>query len=431
MAEKSHPSSNVGSTRIESATRARRASHGAASGPPHLTQLAAIINQSPRVQAQKDLAEKAGNSNVARGLCDLAVQFNQEQTHPVDARSMDGQSSAQLRRKGDENINDISSIASSSPGSPRFSIDSTSPPPFPAEGQDTIQRERISVGYDRVGSGNAGDVLVTDGLANCIAVAVQDTNTKAAVMGHLNTGTIDYRDVGHYRAFRALLLDELRRVAGRDPVPQFHVCMGALWVSGDRDLDDPANNEWWLMRYTILNNCKQAFGTEPTKAGPTAEFDTATSTLKGSLTQEGVGAPPDNWERQGDAIPYDDLKGEDQSKWKLAKNRGPCFLTTVCVEVMGLADNCDELTTLRGFRDGYMATQTDGPSLIAEYYRIAPNIVAAIKRSPQFGKLARTLYIELVLGSITLIRAGRLREALEHYRFHVLELQKSLQMTAT
>jgi hypothetical protein len=48
---------------------------------------------------------------------------------------------------------------------------------------------------------------------------------------------------------------------------------------------------------------------------------------------------------------------------------------------MGLSDECEELTTLRAFRDGYMMALPDGQKMISEYYTRAPAIVGAINRS--------------------------------------------------
>ena len=48
------------------------------------------------------------------------------------------------------------------------------------------------------------------------------------------------------------------------------------------------------------------------------------------------------------------------------------------VERRGEADDGPTLTALRGFRDGWMARHPEGAALIAEYYAVAPEIVAAI-----------------------------------------------------
>ena len=58
-----------------------------------------------------------------------------------------------------------------------------------------------------------------------------------------------------------------------------------------------------------------------------------------------------------------------------------CFLTTPCVAHAGLADDCEELTVLRGFRDDYLLRFDEGRRLVDEYYNIAPGIVRAIDAS--------------------------------------------------
>ncbi len=64
---------------------------------------------------------------------------------------------------------------------------------------------------------------------------------------------------------------------------------------------------------------------------------------------------------QGDSIPRPD-----------------CFLTTAVVERRGEADDGPTLQALRGFRDGYMMETAGRRALVADYYRTAPAVVAAI-----------------------------------------------------
>ena len=62
-----------------------------------------------------------------------------------------------------------------------------------------------------------------------------------------------------------------------------------------------------------------------------------------------------------------------------AGDGGACFLTTAIVERRGIeADGGPTLTALRRFRDGYMMNTPKRRALVAEYYEIAPRIVAAI-----------------------------------------------------
>lgn len=60
---------------------------------------------------------------------------------------------------------------------------------------------------------------------------------------------------------------------------------------------------------------------------------------------------------------------------------GGCFITTAICEAEGKADNCDELQTLRQFRDNVMLKDSRLAPLVAEYYEIAPRIVEAINKS--------------------------------------------------
>ena len=60
---------------------------------------------------------------------------------------------------------------------------------------------------------------------------------------------------------------------------------------------------------------------------------------------------------------------------KEASDKGGCFLTTAIVERRGEADNGPTLTTLRNFRDTYLASI---PEEVEKYYRVAPQIVASI-----------------------------------------------------
>ena len=86
-------------------------------------------------------------------------------------------------------------------------------------------------------------------------------------------------------------------------------------------------------------------------------------------TDSGASAPGDGV-CSGDGIGGGDGGGDGGA--------GGCFLTTAVVELRGEADGGPTLTALRGFRDGYMARTAERRALVAEYYAVAPAIVAAI-----------------------------------------------------
>lgn len=56
-----------------------------------------------------------------------------------------------------------------------------------------------------------------------------------------------------------------------------------------------------------------------------------------------------------------------------------CFITTATCAAEGKPDDCAELTAFRAFRDGWLRQRPDGPERIAEYYAVAPSIVAGVE----------------------------------------------------
>lgn len=110
-------------------------------------------------------------------------------------------------------------------------------------------------------------------------------------------------------------------------------------------------------------------------------------------------------------------------KYGEASSESSCFLTSACVEAMGLPDDCKELSTLRAFRDTYLKNTPDGETYIAEYYRLAPRIVQCIRADANAMERFKEIYVELVLPCVALIEAGAFAEAFEKYRQYVLLLK--------
>lgn len=99
-----------------------------------------------------------------------------------------------------------------------------------------------------------------------------------------------------------------------------------------------------------------------------------------------------------------------------------CYLTSACVFSRGLSDDCDELQTLRSFRDGYFRNQPEGAQEIQEYYQIAPEIVAAINQLPNATKVWNRVYEEMIAPCVQLIHEGRNDETHQLYREYTLKL---------
>lgn len=101
-----------------------------------------------------------------------------------------------------------------------------------------------------------------------------------------------------------------------------------------------------------------------------------------------------------------------------------CFLTSACVEAKGLPDDCRELTTLRRYRDEYLAKQDCGQCEINHYYHVAPQIVEKIKARPDALAVFEHIYDELVVPCVRHIDAGDMEAAHTLYRDCVLALEK-------
>lgn len=92
-----------------------------------------------------------------------------------------------------------------------------------------------------------------------------------------------------------------------------------------------------------------------------------------------------------------------------------CFLTSACVEHKGLADDCEELTKLRAFRDTYLKSTPEGCAIVEEYYKIAPQIVENIDNSAKKDDIYEYIYQE-VHKCIACIESGDNDGAVAVYR---------------
>lgn len=103
---------------------------------------------------------------------------------------------------------------------------------------------------------------------------------------------------------------------------------------------------------------------------------------------------------------------------------GLCFITTaICMEE-GKADDCEELTAFRNFRDGYLRSCPDGEALIKEYYNIAPGIVLHIDLDRNKERIYRNLRTTYLQPCYEDIQNGRLQQCKKRYTAMVRNLEK-------
>lgn len=111
----------------------------------------------------------------------------------------------------------------------------------------------------------------------------------------------------------------------------------------------------------------------------------------------------------------------------LIESAGPpdengCYISTACMEAMGLPDNCHELLVLRKFRDQHLLRTNAGKGLVKVYYDIAPIIVSRIQRDSGAHGTWQAIFTE-IQKAIVLIQQGRFNEAIRCYTRVTLSLR--------
>jgi hypothetical protein len=103
---------------------------------------------------------------------------------------------------------------------------------------------------------------------------------------------------------------------------------------------------------------------------------------------------------------------------------GGCYLTTACVNAMGLPDNCLELSVLRNFRDKVLLKTQQGKITVQEYYKIAPQIVLAVEA---LGTKAKSVWegtYSDIRKAVSLVLAKDFNGAYSHYKNMTQDLMR-------
>lgn len=105
---------------------------------------------------------------------------------------------------------------------------------------------------------------------------------------------------------------------------------------------------------------------------------------------------------------------------EVEKDSGSCYLTTACMNHIGdnFDDNCEELTILRWFRDNFVPKVE-----IANYYYIAPKVVASINKKENNQAIYEYIYLNIVEPCVAAIKRGDYNFAFNRYRNSVLALE--------
>lgn len=95
---------------------------------------------------------------------------------------------------------------------------------------------------------------------------------------------------------------------------------------------------------------------------------------------------------------------------------GGCFLTTACVDAMGMADDCWVLESARKFRDTFMAETPEKAREISEYYEIAPKVVEGINKRADAKKIWKRFFWGDIVPFVEAIGKNELEKAHELYK---------------
>lgn len=100
-----------------------------------------------------------------------------------------------------------------------------------------------------------------------------------------------------------------------------------------------------------------------------------------------------------------------------------CYITTAICEAYGKSDDCYELTMFRTFRDEWLAKQTDGIELIAEYYTTAPDIVRNIELNENKSVIYESIQKQYLIPCLRHLENKDYKACKENYIKMVRELQ--------
>ena len=96
---------------------------------------------------------------------------------------------------------------------------------------------------------------------------------------------------------------------------------------------------------------------------------------------------------------------------------GGCYITTATMAATGNSDDSSyELTTMRKFRDDFMAATPAGKELVANYYEVAPKVVAKLNSRPDAKEVYADIYHRYLAPAIAAIEIGNNYAALSLYR---------------
>lgn len=101
---------------------------------------------------------------------------------------------------------------------------------------------------------------------------------------------------------------------------------------------------------------------------------------------------------------------------------GPCFITTMACEILGLPDNHEVLNTLRAFRDNVLQKNKKYTEILKVYDAIGPMVADSIRNDENREQIALDLYKSSLLPIVEEIKNNNHTRAIKHYLYMTLFL---------
>ena len=103
-----------------------------------------------------------------------------------------------------------------------------------------------------------------------------------------------------------------------------------------------------------------------------------------------------------------------------------CFISTAICEIIGKDDDCDELQTLRGFRDNVLCKEPSLKAMVDEYYLISPPLADALRKMSNKHEIAEELFenhIDIILKQIN---QNKISETVSSYQEMISHLKSKI-----
>ncbi len=106
-----------------------------------------------------------------------------------------------------------------------------------------------------------------------------------------------------------------------------------------------------------------------------------------------------------------------------------CYITTIISNILGYADNCELLNTLRDFRDNYLKSHKEYYDLLLEYDILGPKISHCIYNDENNYPLALIISRCYIMPCANYIKDGKYEDAITIYKNMVHHLMNRYNIT--